>query len=303
MLILLVLPLCAVKRSGQPKAVQTSGYSSIEYVNAEKAESFRVLIADTKKVEIMSATDYIFGVVAAEMPALYESEALKAQAVAAYSFACIRRAQNKNLQYDISTDATLDQSYISVEAAKLRWGEKFDEYQEKIRSAVESVSGKTVRYKGEIALTLYHAVSSGKTENSSDVWGGEYEYLTSVDSVWDKLSPNYINSKTFTIEELKEKLGDYNFASANIKTEKTTVGTVKTLNVDGKKISGEDLRKKLELYSTNFTVKASSEGVTFNTFGYGHGVGMSQFGADYMAKQGADYKEILKHYYKNVTIE
>lgn len=303
MVLLLVLPLCAVKRNSKPNLVQTNAYTDGVYVKAEKSESFRVLISDSKKIEVMSAEDYIFGVVAAEMPALYESEALKAQAVAAYSFACIRRAQNKNLEYDITTDPALDQSYLNLDAAKLKWGENYNEYREKILNAVKAVSGKTVKYKGEIALTLYHAISSGKTENSLDVWGGEYEYLTSVDSVWDKLSPNYLSSQTFSFDELKVKLSDYNFASNNIKADRTNVGTVKSLKVDGKEISGEKLRESLNLRSANFSVKVDSAGVTFETVGYGHGVGMSQYGADYMAKQGADYKEILKHYYKNATVE
>lgn len=301
--LLLVLPLCAVGRNLKQNTVQTNTYTDGVYIKAEKADSFRVLIDGSEKIEVLSAEDYIFGVVAAEMPALYESEALKAQAVAAYSFACIRRAQNQELEYDITTDATLDQSYISMEALKLKWGDSFDEYQEKLRNAVKSVSGKTVKYKGEIALTLYHAISSGKTENSFDIWGGEYEYLTSVDSVWDKLSPNYLSSQTFTFDELKQKLGEYNFSSNNIKAEKSSVGTVKNLKVDDKEIAGEALREKLNLRSANFTVKVDSAGVTFETYGYGHGVGLSQYGADYMAKQGASYAEILKYYYKNVTIE
>lgn len=301
--LLLILPLGAVKRNEKILQKNDSGIKAV-YSEEIKSDSFRVYVANSEKIEIMSSEDYIFGVVAAEMPALYEAEALKAQAVAAYSFAVIRRAQNSEREYDISTDPTLDQSFISEENAIEKWGDKGEEYAKKIRSAVKAVCGQTVNYNGEVALTLYHAISSGKTENSQEVWGGNYEYLCSVDSVWDKLSPNYLSSVSLSLDELNGKMGgSLDIANKEIKLTSSKVGTVKTINICGKELSGEELREKLSLRSANFTAQITDNTVTFTVKGYGHGVGMSQYGADYMAKQGADYKEILKHYYKGTTVK
>lgn len=299
--LLLVLPLLALK--SQPKAVTTakSNPLSMPYTTKEKVNSFRVLFPDSEKIEIMSKDEYIFGVVAAEMPASYEAEALKAQAVAAYSFACVRKEQNRDKDYDISTDALVDQSYIDRQSARQKWGENYKEYEEKIMNAVKAVSGKTVKYKGQTAQTLYHAISGGKTENSADIWGGKCEYLVSVDSVWDKLSPNYLSVASFGFDQLKEILG-CDFSSGEIKTQTTKSGTVKSIVAGGKEVSGDAVREKLKLRSANFSVKVTETGATFEVKGYGHGVGMSQYGADYMAKQGSDYLEILKYYYKNVTV-
>ena len=302
--LLITLPLLSVKKVSHETAIKTAVTVSAKAENNKSGESFKVLLPDGKTVETLSCEDYIFGVVAAEMPALYETEALKAQAVAAYTFAVRRKAQNTGKEYDISADSTVDQSYISLEDAKIKWGENWAEYEEKIRSAIKSVAGKAVYYKGDIALTVYHAVSSGKTENAKDIWGGKYKYLCSTDSVCDKLSPNYLSAASFTFDEIKNLLGSqFDFSKGDIKCEKTDVGTVKTLTVGGGEISGDNVREKLSLRSANFTVKREENTVVFEVKGYGHGVGMSQYGADYMAKQGADYIEILKHYYKGVKIK
>ena len=302
--LLLILPLAAVGKSQNILHTKDNNTKAVYSEEKIKSDSFRVYIAESEKIETMSSEDYIFGVVAAEMPALYESEALKAQAVAAYSFACRRRAQNSDREYDISTDPTLDQSFISETAALEKWGDNGEKYKDKIHSAVKSVLGQTVNYNGEVALALYHAVSSGKTESSKEIWGGEYEYLSSVDSVWDKLSPNYLSDSTLSLEELNTKLGGgLDFSKREIKLTASKIGTVKSLNICGKEIQGDDFREKLSLRSSNFTVTIKDNTVSIAVKGYGHGVGMSQFGADYMAKQGSNYKEILMHYYKGATVK
>ena len=305
---MLCFPLLAIREN----PITASGNKNTEkevYTSSLKEDGFfRVLISSTGEIKEISDEDYIFCVVAAEMPALYEKEALKAQAVAAYSFALRRQAEASGKDYDISTDPSVDQSYISQEDIKSKWGEKAEEYSEKIRSAVKEVKGLAVIYKNEVALTLYHAISCGATESSADIWGGKYSYLSSVDSVWDKLAENYLTTKSFTADELKNKLGkDYSFdkkTSSWIKiTEKTKMGSVKKLTLCGKEISGEELRKALDLRSLNFTVNFKEDVFTFTVKGYGHGVGMSQNGANYMAKQGSDFKEILEYYYKGCTVK
>ena len=302
--ILLVLPLISL--SADKKEMPAKKTAAVYTAAKIKTEDFALLISETDEVIKISAEDYIFGVVAAEMPALYEEEALKAQAVAAYSFAVRRKSENRDKDYDISTDSRTDQAYISESAAAEKWGENAEIYKSKIRNAVKSVLGETVNYKGEVALTLYHAISSGKTESAQAVWGGDIKYLCSVDSVFDKLSPDYLSTVELNGDELSKKLGgEFNFSSSaqDIKiSEQTDIGTVKSLKICGKDFSGDDLREKLNLRSANFTVDYKDGKYVFCVKGYGHGVGMSQYGANYMAKQGADYIEILEHYYKGATV-
>ncbi len=300
---LLLLPLTVL---GQPaKTVQKP-----ETVEAEKIapqKSFKILISDTNEVKEISYNDYIFGVVAAEMPALYEIEALKAQAVAAHTFTLHRMVSNKDKEYDITDDFTLDQAFISEEAAREKWGDNADEYIAKIKTAVSDTQNLALIYNGEIILSVYHAISSGKTEDCQNVWGGNYPYLISKDSIGDKLSPNYISEKSITLDELKALFPDLkltdNKADYFKDIKKTDAGRVMTLKLCGNEITGAALREKLDLKSACFDVKATDNGFCFTVYGYGHGVGMSQNGANYMAQQGADYKEILCHYYTGCEIK
>ena len=298
---LLLLPLTVL---GQP-AVPTEATVNIEKV--EPVKSFKILNIDTKEISDILYDDYIFGVVAAEMPALYEIEALKAQAVAAHTFALHRKATNSGKDYDITTDFTQDQAFITVDGAREKWGDKADEYIERIKTAVMDTKNLALTYNGEIALSVYHAISFGKTEDCQNVWGGSRPYLTSVSSIGDKLSPNYISNKTITLAEFKALFSEFKLSDnaaeyfKNIK--KTDAGTVKSLTVCGNEIKGSEIRKRLGLPSACFDVKCENNAFNFTTYGYGHGVGMSQNGANYMAQQGADFKEILCHYYKGCKIE
>jgi stage II sporulation protein D len=268
----------------------------------------RLKISETGEIINLSAEDYIFGVVAAEMPALYETEALKAQAVAAYTYYLAQKEEDNKKEYDITDDYTVDQAFITAENARKRWGDGADEYENKIRSAVKAVMYERVTYNGQLASTLYHAISFGVTENAEDVWGGQYPYLVSVDSSFDKLSQDYISSAVFTGEQFKEKissLAEVKSIEENCITDiiRTQAGGVTSLNVSGKKISGSDIRKALDLRSANFTVNFSEGKYTFTVYGYGHSIGMSQYGAEAMAQKGSDYQEILAHYYPGTTVE
>ena len=306
---MLLMPLSVL--NNQPKALEIAKTENkVEKTeNTKKSEdTFRLYDPKTEKITTINADDYIFGVVAAEMPALYEPEALKAQAVAAYTYACFNREQNKDNAYDLSADPSVSQCYITEEEADAKWGEKAEEYKEKIKSAISEVSGYAITHKGEIILSVYHAISGGTTEDSSNVWGKEYPYLKAVDSSWDKTAENYTTTVTLTTAELKEKIGDAvkfegegkdYFGKATL----TNSGTVKEIEVCGKNITGADLRKYLDLRSSCFEVSYSEGSFTFTVHGYGHGVGMSQFGANCLAKEGKDFKDILKHYYTGCKIE
>lgn len=306
--VMLILPLAALE-SPKETAVQTAAHI-FEIPKAKQAVSgsFRICDISNDTVTEMKTSDYIFGVVAAEMPALYEKEALKAQAVAAYTYACVKKAENADKSYDLTTDPSLDQSFITKEEAEKRWGDKAAEYREKIESAVKETEGYMVTYEKKPILAVYHAISSGMTESCEEVWAKDLPYLKPVASPGDKLAPEYSSKAEFGEEEVKTKLselctveGEAKDFFGNIK--KTQSGTVKTLTVCGKEVTGAAIRSLFGLRSANFDVAYDGGVFTFTVYGYGHGVGMSQYGANYMAKQGSGFKEILCCYYSGCTVE
>lgn len=297
---LILLPLTALKPAKNSTPIPTS----IPIDLSKSTDTFKVLISQTDKVEEIVVKDYLFGVVSAEMPALYETEALKAQAVCAYTFALWRQQQNADKPYDITDNFKTDQCYISRQEALKKWGSKADEYAKKIESAINDTQNEMLTYNGEIILSVYHAVSGGSTESAKNVWGKDYPYLQSVTSVGDKLAKNYITEVTFTTEQLKTAFGITQDISENPFTDftRTDAATVKTVKFCGKEYKGSEVRTILELKSSNFETEFKNNSVIFTVYGYGHGVGMSQNGANYMAQQGSDYKEILAHYYKGTKI-
>ncbi len=285
-------------------ALQTNTKADLQ---SEKSETVKVLMSKTGEIKEMSAEDYIFGVVAGEMPALYEKEALKAQAVCAYTFLKWRQKENSNKDYDITDDYTTDQCYISLESAEEKWGDKADEYSEKIKSAINSVKNQTLTYNGEIILSVYHSLSSGKTESAKNVWGKDYPYLQAVESQDDKLAENYTSTKTLTFEEFKNAFKDKaelpeNPADYFVNWQRTPSGTVMAVTVGNTEFKGSEIRALLDLKSSNFEAATTDTSITFTVYGYGHGVGMSQNGANQLAKQGKTYKQILKHYYTGCEI-
>ncbi len=304
---MLLMPLAVLGQVEETKNEIEETMAPIENTENNK-DIFRVFDKQSEKITEMSAEDYIFGVVAAEMPALYETEALKAQAVASYTYACYKREENTKTDYDITTDFTTDQSFKTEEKAKADWGEKAEEYTQKIKNAIKSVQGECIYYKNKPILAVYHAVSCGQTYSAKEVWGKEIEYLKSVYSKGDKLASNYTSVIEFTDAELKEKL------SGLVKDTKTDTavlgklnaksnGRVESVKLYGKDVLGSEVRTALNLPSTNFTFEKQDGKYIFTCLGYGHGVGMSQKGADYLAKQGYTYKEILCHYYKDVLVK
>lgn len=308
LIFLLILPLSVIKKPKTVAAASTDVSKVLREENTYSAETFRILDSETDTVTEMPAKEYIFGVLAAEMPALYDVEALKAQAVAAYTFALSRRMENADKDYDITTDFKSDQSFITKEKAREKWGEKADEYCSKLNSVIDEVENLAVTYKGKPILALYHAISSGKTEDCKNVWGKDYPYLKAVASPCDTLSPNYISKETFSAEEVKMKLSKEAELSGEPqdyfgKAEYTASNTVKSIKVCGRSMSGAQMRSIFSLRSSSFEIAYNDGEFTFTVYGYGHGVGMSQYGADYMAKQGSDFKEILLHYYSGCRVE
>ena len=303
-----IFPLLGATTEQKPAVSAATKLFTSKTDKQEKGDTFRICDMQTDTVSVLTADEYIFGVVAAEMPALYEPEALKAQAVAAYTLACRRRADNKDKSYDLTTDYTVDQSYKSKTEAEKRWGDKAEEYSKKIKDAVADVKNLIVTYEGEPITAVYHAISSGKTEDSRDIWGGSLSYLKPVASPGDKLSPDYISEVKVSAEELQKKLGDECKLSGEPaayfgEPKRTDSGSVLTVPVCGTDINGAKIRSIFDLRSLNFSVNNADGSFTFTVRGYGHGVGMSQYGANYMAKQGSDFKEILTYYYTGCKVE
>lgn len=303
---MLLVPLAVL---GEEKVTQENVTQTAVLQNKKekKGDIFKVYNHETKEITEMSAEDYIFCVVAAEMPALYEVEALKAQAVASYTYACYKREENKDKEYDISTDFNTDQSFKSEEKAREDWGENADLYVEKIKKAIKSVTGQKITYKGETILAVYHAVSCGVTYSAKDVWGKEIKYLQSADSNGDKTAKKYMQTFEFSESELKEKLGtliskpeDNTPLLGEVKAKGN--GLVEYVKVYGQKVKGSDIRTALGLASSNFKFEKNDGKYIFTTLGYGHGVGMSQNGANVLANEGKNYKQILKHYYTGTKI-
>lgn len=249
--------------------------------------------------------EYLTGVVLAEMPASFESEALKAQAVAARTYT--QKAMNtggKHGDGSICTDPSCCQAYLSPEAYLEKGGSP--ESLDKVRSAVQETAGLCLYYEGELIEATYFSCSGGRTEEAVAVWGTVFPYLQSVDSPGEENAAHFTDSVTFSAEELEKRLG---LETANASADwfgavtYTAGGGVDAMEICGKTYSGTELRSLLGLRSTAFTVTVSEDAVTFTTHGYGHRVGMSQYGADAMAVQGSTYREILAHYYPGTEIK
>ncbi len=287
-------------------------------LSSGNTDSLKVLDFTSGQVMELSLRDYVIGAVLAEMPASYHGEALKAQAVAARTYA-VRQREKQRLSpdpelmgADISNDSTKYQAYFTPEQAKSFYGVGYEAYLEKVSSAVDSTGSDVLVYEGEPIVAAFHSTSGGKTESAEAVWGSPVEYLVPVDSSEDEKSPSYLEEKVFTEAELKARL-ETSLGGTELEgdpedwlkiEERSESGTVIKMTAGGSELSGADFRQIFSLRSANFTVEYSAKGGTFSitTKGSGHGVGMSQYGANAMANSGSDYKEILLHYYGGAEI-
>lgn len=270
------------------------------YFNEENKE-LEVTIKNQEEgtIETLDLEEYIIGVVAGEMPASFEDEALKAQAIAARSYA-LNKIKSTNKEYDLLTDIT-NQVYITKEEMQEKWQEEYEKYYDKIKKAVEDTKNLVMMYDGEVISAYYFAMSNGKTEDVSLVFGENIDYLVSVDSSWDENVKNFMVTNEIEKEEFCEKL---DISCEEIKIEeikRTDSNRVDTIKINGKEYKGTKIRALLNLRSTDFDIEIK-ESINITTRGYGHGVGMSQYGANEMAKNGATYEEILKYYYKDINL-
>lgn len=275
----------------------------------------KVYNSNTGKVEEINVEEYIKGVVAAEMPANFEEEALKAQAVAARTYYYSKRINNcKNAHGAEICNSTHCQVYESKEEALSKWPESSkNDYWNKISKAVEDTKNQILTYKNELVLyPQFFAISWGKTEDSSQVFSQNIPYLQSTDSEGEEIANKYSSQFDVVLQTFVDTINNsYSDSGVTIDNVKSTVkvisnnesGSVKEIQLGNKKISGKDFRTLFNLNSANFVLTYNDSSVNISCKGYGHGLGMSQWGANVMAKEGKKYDEILKHYYSGVEIQ
>lgn len=284
-------------------------FSYNDKIEEEKKILEEPQLLETKKVTILNdesyvelnLEDYIAGVVACEMPASFEFEALKAMAVAARTYALNKINENSDYILEASTN---DQCFINKNEMLEKWELSFDKYYNKILNAVSITKGEYLSYNNTPIKAFYFSTSNGYTENVEDVFFQKIDYLVSVSSPWDLETSGYKKTTSFSIAEFLRLL---NISDSNIKNitieELTDSNRVKTISVNDIKFKGTEFRKLLKLRSTDFIFDKLDDKIIITTKGYGHGVGLSQYGANGMAKEGKNYKEILNYYYKNVELK
>ena len=291
--------------------IEETSYPQYDY---SKFGTIRLYHSKTEEVEELPIDEYLYGVVSSEMPASYDIEALKAQAIVArtYTIYQITHSKGKHSDADICDNFACCQAWLSKEDRLSKWSEDERETNwQKIVNAVDSTQGKVITYNGEVIDAFFHSNSGGVTEIASNVWGGQnFPYLKSVETVGEDEYSQYNSEVEITKEELINKIKEkhkeieinYNEEDSIKVLEYTESGRVKTIKLGNIQIAGTELRILLGLKSTNFSFEIRNNSVIFFVKGYGHGVGMSQTGADSLAKKGSNYEEIIKHFYSDVDI-
>lgn len=321
-LLLFTLPVLVFDVSGGLAETVKSGVTAFSGDGQTKTQNTSETVADT--VTVLQAAsgnvietdtvEYLVGCLACELPPDTPTEALKAQAVAAYTNV-VRLKENpdgKAGDADITDDTGLHQGYYDEQTRREKWSDKYDVYAEKFSAAVQAVYGQKLTYDGKAITAAYFALCAGRTESAKNIWGGDIPYLVSVTSTGDRLSPDLQTETVLSADEVRAALSadtqivlGENPAEwiTDLQVSDSESGVVTAVCVGGKTVTGQTLRTLLGLRSPAFTVTFSDGSFHFTVSGSGHFVGMSQYGADYMARQGADYKEILAHYYPGTALE
>lgn len=313
LILLFLLPLFTVTviRHEQAEEQEPETTEILPPGEIDSTETVRVLLKGT--VQKMSMSEYLQGVVRAEMPASFEQEALCAQAVAArtYTLYKIATGSNHGDEADVCGDPACCQAYLDKESAEKNWGNKAAAYEAKIENAVAKTDGQTILYNGQPILAVFHSSSAGQTKSSGEVWSQNLPYLQSVSSPEKgKEIPNYYSRVEFSASEFKEKFlkahpdADFSGKMSGWVTGLTvTEGTnVDHVTIGGVAVRGSEVRTIFSLRSASFEAEVQDNKMVFFVTGYGHGVGMSQYGANEMAKSGATWQDIIQHYYTSVTI-
>lgn len=255
----------------------------------------------TNDIISMEVEDYLIGVLAGEMPASFNIEALKAQAVASRTFAYYK-INTSSGNYDLTNDTT-SQVHITDEEMKRKWQDNYEFYKNKIIEAINSTKNEVLTFNDKVISSYYFAMSNGYTENASFVFSESKDYLKSVESQEDTNNKNFEVTKKISKSEFCNLLNIECNTIMITNVTRTDSNRINTLSINNKLFTGIELRKKLSLRSTDFSIKEKDNDIYITTKGYGHGVGMSQYGANNMANKGYNYKEILSHYYQNTELK
>ncbi|MBM7585276.1 stage II sporulation protein D [Bacillus pakistanensis] len=300
---LLVLPFSSDQASG--KLDESKKNPPTEEKLSESVE-VAVYRSNTETIEKLPLEDYVVGVVASEVPAEFEMEALKAQALAARTYIVSHlMAKDESVPKGADvTDTISHQVYKSKDELKKLWGPDYDRKLERITKAVLETQGKVLSYNGSPITASFFSTSNGYTVNSEDYFPNETPYLKSVESPWDKDSPKFEEQKIVSVAEFEQKLGVElgDKESVGTITSRTSGKRVGSIDINGKEFTGREIRESLGLASTDFTWYRKQDHIVISTKGYGHGVGMSQYGANGMAEEGKSFKEIVNHYYSGIDI-
>lgn len=275
----------------------------VKEVNLNYLSNVIVRVKRDDKIENVFLEEYVVGVVGGEMPASFELEALKAQSVASRTYVLKKILSNENNDYDI-LDTVNNQVYLDSDELKKKWGIDYTKYINRIRTAVNETSMEYLEYDGEIIDAMFFSTSNGYTEDSGIIFQKSLPYLKSVESSWDERVASAFNSSTsMSLQEFYERLNIKYSDTLKVEVlERSKSNRILRLKINGIEINGKDIYSKLGLRAYDFTLTQVGNNVDIKTKGYGHGVGMSQYGAHGMAKEGYNYKEILKHYYVDTDL-
>lgn len=326
-LLLLLIPLIALgakvpdKESGPPASSAAESSQSPPQSGADPPQStqtaavFKILDEPTGEVLTVDDKEFLYGAVVTEMSPESPIEALKAQAVSAYTYYSRLRAQQKEKPdaslkgADFSADISGWKLYTTKAEMQKRWGSKFDTYYQTLGKVADAVYGQTLQDDGQLICATYYAISSGNTEAAKDIWGGDYSYLVPVASPGDLYASGYSTTVTLAPQQVQQASQKQWGISLNGdpskwfgKAERTASGSVTNQTLGGKTVKGGEVRTAFGLRSANYTVTYANDKFTFSVKGYGHGVGMSQAGAEYMAQHGSNYKQILEWYYPGAKL-
>ncbi|MRX54228.1 stage II sporulation protein D [Bacillus idriensis] len=310
-LIILMIPTLLVA----PFMNQTKGELS-EDLQAKKDEQVMlaksiidvpVYRSGSEKIENIPLEEYVIGVVASEMPADFEDEALKAQALAARTYIVKQLMSEQTISVPtgaVVSDTTAHQVFKSDAELKKQWGKDYDWKIKKVYNAVATTQGQILTYENKPIEASFFSTSNGYTENSEEYWAASLPYLKSVESPWDEKSPKYYDRIAIKVSDFEKKLGVTLDSDGEVGKviERTSGKRVAQVDINGKKLNGREIREKLGLRSSDFTWQLKGDQVLITTKGFGHGVGMSQYGANFMAQDGKKYKDIVSYYYQGAQV-
>ncbi len=287
------------------------GSNYIDINNNITDDVFLVYLEEKDEIVTVGAEEYIIGVLAAEMSPEAKPESLKATAVAIYTYALHKRNMRieKGQEYDLISSKDADHNYLDTTEQVAMWQEEYSKNRKIFEDIVKSVKGVKITFGGKPILALCHSVSAGKTEAAAGILEGNHPYLQAIESTSDLLSPDYLSEVIYSPLDFADKALDLGITLVGEPEswlegpERSSSGGVLEYTLNSHTVKGTDMQKAFGLFSINFDLEYINEKFVFTVRGIGHGIGMSRFGAEYMATQGSSYEQILEWYYPGTVIE